>query len=186
MKVRIPTVRKNGRSGEIHGASARRPAPLGADAEAFRLAEVRDLRSPPSRGLRAVARLSRHDRRRVWARRRRFLPVGLASDQRDLARPGRGNAGHGACAPLGATWRARAGSLSAHLVSVGIMIWLNYGYAHLSIGASFNAMFLVYVAVLTLAGFCLPVRGIFYCRKQKSPLSDRHFHAIQAVSRSQA
>jgi len=28
MKVRIPTARKNGRSGEIYGASARRPCPL--------------------------------------------------------------------------------------------------------------------------------------------------------------
>jgi hypothetical protein len=66
------------------------------------------------------------------------------------------------------------------------MIWLTYSDAHQSIGAPFNAMFLVYVSVLTLAGFCLPVRGIFYCRKQKSPLPDRHFRAIQAVSRSQA
>ena len=56
---------------------------------------------------------------------------------------------------LWATWRARAGSLSAHLVSVGILIWLTYGYAHLSIGVPFNAMFLVYVAVLTLAGFAM-------------------------------
>ena len=56
---------------------------------------------------------------------------------------------------LWATWRARAGSLSAHLVSVGILIWLTYGYAHLAIGAPFNAMFLVYVSVLTLAGFAM-------------------------------
>src|SRR5665647_1921189 len=47
MKVRIPTARKNGRSGEIHGASARRPLPLGADAEVFPPAEVRDLRGRP-------------------------------------------------------------------------------------------------------------------------------------------
>jgi len=56
---------------------------------------------------------------------------------------------------LWATWRARAGSLSAHLVSVGILIWLTYGYAHLSVGAPFNAMFLVYLSVLTLAGFAM-------------------------------
>lgn len=54
---------------------------------------------------------------------------------------------------LWATWRARAGSLIAHLVSVSILIWLTYGYAHLSIGAPFNAMFLVYVSVMSLAGF---------------------------------
>jgi hypothetical protein len=56
---------------------------------------------------------------------------------------------------LWATWRARAGSLGAHLVSVGILIWLTYGYAHLSIGAPFNTMFLVYLFVLTLAGFAM-------------------------------
>jgi len=56
---------------------------------------------------------------------------------------------------LWSTWRARAGSLSAHLVSVGILTWLTYGYAHLSIGAPFNAMFLVYLSVLTLAGFAM-------------------------------
>ena len=56
---------------------------------------------------------------------------------------------------LWATWRARAGSLSAHLVSVGILTWLTYGYAHLSIGAPFNAMFLVYVSVMSLAGFAM-------------------------------
>ena len=56
---------------------------------------------------------------------------------------------------LWATWRARAGSLSAHLVSVGILIWLTYGYAHLSVGAPFNAMFLMYLSVLALAGFAM-------------------------------
>jgi hypothetical protein len=56
---------------------------------------------------------------------------------------------------LWATWRARAGSMSAHLVSVGILTWLTYGYAHLSLGAPFNAMFLVYLSVLTLAGYAM-------------------------------
>jgi hypothetical protein len=56
---------------------------------------------------------------------------------------------------LWATWRARAGSLSAHLVSVGILMWLTYGYAHLSVGAPFNAMFLIYLSVLTLGGFAM-------------------------------
>jgi hypothetical protein len=56
---------------------------------------------------------------------------------------------------LWVTRRPRAGSLSAHLVSVGILIWLTYGYAHLSIGTPFNAMFLVYLCVLTLAGFAM-------------------------------
>lgn len=54
-----------------------------------------------------------------------------------------------------ATRRARAASLSAHLVSLGILIWLTYDYAHLAFGAPFNAMFLVYVAVLALAGFAM-------------------------------
>jgi hypothetical protein len=56
---------------------------------------------------------------------------------------------------LWATWRARAGSLSAQLVSVGILIFLTYGYAHLALGAPFNALFLVYVAVLGMAGFAM-------------------------------
>jgi len=56
---------------------------------------------------------------------------------------------------LRATWQARRGSLPAHLVSVGILFWLTYGYAHLSFGAPFNAMFLVYLSVLTLAGFAM-------------------------------
>jgi hypothetical protein len=54
-----------------------------------------------------------------------------------------------------ASWHARRGSLPAHLVSIGILFWLTYGYAHLSFGAPFNAMFLVYLSVLTLAGFAL-------------------------------
>ncbi|WP_353508961.1 hypothetical protein [Intrasporangium sp.] len=49
--------------------------------------------------------------------------------------------------------RARAGSLSGHLLTTGIALWLAYCYAHLSIGAPLNPLFLVYVAILGLAGF---------------------------------
>lgn len=49
--------------------------------------------------------------------------------------------------------RARAGSLSGHLLTTGIALWLAYCYAHLSIGAPLNPLFLVYVAILALAGF---------------------------------
>lgn len=49
--------------------------------------------------------------------------------------------------------RARTGSLSAHLVTTGILLWVAYSYAHLSIGAPLNPMFLVYLAILALAGF---------------------------------
>ena len=49
--------------------------------------------------------------------------------------------------------RARAGSLSGHLLTMGIVLWLAYCYAHLSIGAPLNPIFLVYVAILALAGF---------------------------------
>jgi len=56
---------------------------------------------------------------------------------------------------LWAAWQARKGSLPAHLVSVGVLFWLTYGYAHLSFGAPFNAMFLIYLSVLTLAGFAM-------------------------------
>lgn len=49
--------------------------------------------------------------------------------------------------------RARAGSLSGHLLTTGIVLWLTYCYAHLSFGAPLNPIFLVYVAILALAGF---------------------------------
>jgi hypothetical protein len=49
--------------------------------------------------------------------------------------------------------RARAGSLSGHLLTTGIVLWLAYCYAHLSIGAPLNPLFLVYLAILALAGF---------------------------------
>jgi membrane protease YdiL (CAAX protease family) len=168
MKVRIPTARKNGRSGEIHGASARRPLPLGADAEVFPPAEVRDLRGRPLPVvympllgflvmIAAVYGLVVNDAYRLVS----FLTreTWRAQDAVTLA-----------TVPvlLWATWRARAGSLSAHLVSVGIMIWLTYGYAHLSMGAPFSAMFLVYVSVLTLAGFCLPVRDFLLSQAEVS------------------
>ena len=54
---------------------------------------------------------------------------------------------------LWAAGRARAGSLAGHVLAVGVLMWLTYSYAHLALGAPFNPMFLVYVAVLTLAGF---------------------------------
>lgn len=54
---------------------------------------------------------------------------------------------------LGAWRRARAGSFPAHVLATGVLTWLAYVYAHLAIGAAFNRMFLVYVAVLALAGF---------------------------------
>lgn len=50
---------------------------------------------------------------------------------------------------------ARAGSFPAHLLWVGLLTWLTYCYAHLAVGAAFNVMFLVYVAVLALAGFAM-------------------------------
>ncbi|HEX6325313.1 MAG TPA: hypothetical protein VFZ72_01980 [Jiangellaceae bacterium] len=49
--------------------------------------------------------------------------------------------------------RARAGLLSAHLLTTGIALWWAYCYAHLSIGAPLNPLFLVYLAILLLAGF---------------------------------
>lgn len=57
---------------------------------------------------------------------------------------------------LVAAWRrARAGSLGGHLVVLGMLTWLAYGYAHLAFGAPFNRIFLVYLAVLALAGWGL-------------------------------
>lgn len=56
---------------------------------------------------------------------------------------------------LGAWRRARSGSFPAHVLAAGILAWLAYVYAHLAIGAPVNRMFLVYVAILALAGFGL-------------------------------
>lgn len=49
--------------------------------------------------------------------------------------------------------RTRARSLTAHLLTTGIALWWAYCYAHLSIGAPLNPLFLVYLAILLLAGF---------------------------------
>jgi hypothetical protein len=49
--------------------------------------------------------------------------------------------------------RAAAGSLRAHLLWIGVQTWTAYCYLHLAFGAPFNAMFLVYVVVLGLAGY---------------------------------
>ena len=181
MKVRIPTARKNGRSGEIYGASARRPLPLGADAEVFPPAEVRDLRGRPL----PVVYLPLHGflvmiAAVYGARRQRCLPVGLVSDQRDLARPGRGNAGHGACAPLGHLAGARR--LAKRPSGFGG----HHDLADLRLRPSVDGG-TVQCDVPRLrvrADSCrvLPSSsGIFYCRKQKFPLP-----AIQAMSQSQA
>jgi hypothetical protein len=51
MKVRVPTTRKNGRSGEIDYAPARRPTPPGADTEVVLPTEVQN---PPGRPLPVV------------------------------------------------------------------------------------------------------------------------------------
>ncbi|HSK27843.1 MAG TPA: hypothetical protein VK894_13115 [Jiangellales bacterium] len=51
--------------------------------------------------------------------------------------------------------RAAAGSVRAHLVWLGLLMWVAYCYAHLAFGAPFNDVFLVYVAVLALSGFGL-------------------------------
>ena len=155
MKVRNPTASKHGRSEDLEDEPAGRPAPPEADTEVLPAAEVRDLRgrqlpvvyisvlailviSAALYGLVAddAYRLVSPLTRQTW---RAQDAVTLASVP----------------VLLWATWRARAGSLSAHLVSVGILTWLTYGYAHLSIGAPFNAMFLVYVSVMSLAGFAM-------------------------------
>jgi len=78
---------------------------------------------------------------------------------------------------LWATWRARAGSLSVHLLSAGILIWLTYGYAHLSFGTPFNAMFLVYVAVLTLAGFAM-LDGLLRVDVAAASPAFAHLHVV--------
>src|SRR5450759_159383 len=155
MKVRVPDESKQGSSEDLDDATTWRPAPLGTGTEVLPPAENQDLRGRPlplvympllailviiaavyglavDDAYRLVSPLTRETWRAQDAVTLATVPVLLL-----------------------ATWRARAGSLSAHLVSVGIMTWLTYGYAHLSIGAPFNAMFLVYVSVMSLAGFAM-------------------------------
>ena len=49
--------------------------------------------------------------------------------------------------------RARAGSLPAHIVMVGLFAWIAYCYAHQAFGVPFTPMFPVYVTLLGLAGW---------------------------------
>jgi hypothetical protein len=60
-----------------------------------------------------------------------------------------------ATAPLlvWAAVRAAKGALRAHVLWVGLQTWIAYCYAHLAIGAPLNSVFLVYVALLALAGY---------------------------------
>ena len=51
--------------------------------------------------------------------------------------------------------RARKGSIRGHLVWLGLMLWLAYCYAHLAFGTPYNNVFLLYVAILGLAGYGL-------------------------------
>ena len=155
MKARAPETRNSGTSGEADDVRTGRPEPLRADGQAVPPSEAGDVCGRPlplvyvpwlgflvivatvyglvvDDAYRLVSPLTRQTWRAQDAVTLATVPV-----------------------LLWATWRARAGSLSAHLLSVGILIWLTYGYAHLSIGAPFNAMFLVYLAVLALAGFAM-------------------------------
>ena len=156
MKVRVPTESKHGTPEDIGERPGRHPASLGADnIDVPPPTEVQELRGRPlpviylpvlgflviiaamygfvvDDAYRLVSPLTRETWRAQDAVTLATVPV-----------------------LLWAGWRARAGSLSAHLVSVGIMIWLTYAYAHLSIGAPFNAMFLIYLSVMSLAGFAM-------------------------------
>jgi hypothetical protein len=60
-----------------------------------------------------------------------------------------------ATAPLlvWAAVRAAKRALRAHVLWVGLQTWIAYCYAHLAIGAPLNSVFLVYVALLALAGY---------------------------------
>ena len=155
MKVRVPTESKHGTSDDTDERPAWQPGSLGADIDVLPPANVEELRGRPLPTvympllaflviIAAVYGLVVDDAYRLISPMTR--ETWRAQDAVTLA-----------TVPvlLWATWRARAGSLSAHLVSVGILIWLTYGYAHLSMGAPFNSMFLIYLSVLTLAGFAM-------------------------------
>jgi len=49
--------------------------------------------------------------------------------------------------------RARAGSVRAHVVAIGLLMWLAYAYAHVAFAVPFTAVFPLYVAILGAAGF---------------------------------
>ena len=51
--------------------------------------------------------------------------------------------------------RSTAGSWRGHLVQLGLLGWLAYCALHLAIGAVFSPVFLLYLAVIGLAGFGL-------------------------------
>lgn len=140
MKVRGFTESKQEALVDIEAAPPWRPAPIGADAEDLSAAELRHLRGRPLPlgylpllGLLVVIattyglvvddayRLVSPLTRETWR----------AQDAVTLAT---------VPALLWASWRSRAGSVTAHLVSVGILIWLTYCYAHQSMGAPFNAI----------------------------------------------
>jgi len=153
MKAHLPAGSKHGSTFEVAAAPAGRPPPLKADSEVAVPAKAPEIQGRPlpvfymplicflviiAAGYGLVVddayRLVSELTRETWR----------AQDVVTLA---------AVPALLWGTWQARRGSLPAHLVSVGILFWLTYGYAHLSFGAPFNAMFLVYLSVLTLAGF---------------------------------
>lgn len=54
---------------------------------------------------------------------------------------------------LWAAARARAGSFRAHLLWLGLLVYLAYTYASYAFGVPFNAAFLLYVAALGLASY---------------------------------
>jgi hypothetical protein len=56
---------------------------------------------------------------------------------------------------LWATSRARAGSLRAHLLWAGLMLYYVYSYLMYALATPYNDAFLAYLAVLTLSGYGL-------------------------------
>jgi hypothetical protein len=155
MRAHLPAGRDDGFTSEVAARPARRPSPVKADSEVAASAKAQEMKGRPlpvfymplicflvilAAGYGLVVddayRLVSNLTRETWRAQDVVTLVTMP-------------------ALLWATWQARKGSFRAHLVSVGILFWLTYGYAHLSFGAPFNAMFLVYLSVLTLAGFAL-------------------------------
>lgn len=54
-------------------------------------------------------------------------------------------------------WRLRAGSPRWHLFLTGVLTWFLYVYTTLAVGAAFNGLFLVYVAVVAASLWALVV-----------------------------
>jgi hypothetical protein len=70
-------------------------------------------------------------------------------------------------------WRFRGGSPRWHLILTGVLLWFLYVYATLAVGAAFNPLFLVYVAVFGASLWCLVLAARGFDRNWLGGLLDQ-------------